>query len=86
MFLRYPENSIEIAYELVKLSQLQFNSRAEVSVTMDTIERAKLVFLSNYGSAKDAPSSIIQALKELEEMKECLLTFIKESVGAYWNV
>ncbi|CAH1247648.1 SMYD4 [Branchiostoma lanceolatum] len=63
--LQFGACSVELAHELHKLAQLQFNGQ-QVAECLDTIERALTIFGCHYGDHH--PKS-----KELRAMKDCLI-------------
>ncbi|XP_019632879.1 PREDICTED: SET and MYND domain-containing protein 4-like [Branchiostoma belcheri] len=63
--LQFGACSVELAHELHKLAQLQFNGQ-QVAECLDTIERALSIFGCHYGDHH--PKT-----KELKAMKDCLI-------------
>jgi hypothetical protein len=68
---------VEVGNEYAKLAHLLFNNQ-EILKCMNTIENAKIILSRYY-----APDYVV--LKDLDEMRKCLLDTIEKTVGPYWS-
>ncbi|KAH3763506.1 Smyd4 protein [Pelomyxa schiedti] len=79
----YPENSIEIAMELHKLSQLLFNSKEQPTGTLETVDKALAVFAANgfhkLPSGIPPTNSTQEIVEELHQMRLCLAEWDRSS-------